>query len=276
MPRVNAFAATWLGFLLLCSTGAAAHPGLEANLALLDQLIASKPTDQALYIARGAAYSRHGEMELALADLQRAEALGDPLPVAFELGVLYYRKGDYPRSRLMLSNWLIHHPGHSEALLYRARAARADGDAEAAAADYRSYFADTPAPNPGDYLAAARLLASESGSGLDSALALLDQGMSRLGIIPQLQRYAVELEIERADPEAALRRWRDLRPALGASPDWKVRMAELLMLAGRAAQAAGALQEAREQLHALKRTPSRQRLLEQIDQLASPVSRRQT
>ena len=264
---MKSFTATLLGLMLACATGAAAHPGLESTLALLDPIIASNPRDPALYIARGAIYSRHGELERALEDLQRAQALGDPVSVAFELGVLHYRMGEYSRSRLLLGNWLAGHPGHAEALLYRARAASADGDPRAAAADYRTYLADAAAPNPGDYLAAARLLATDDGAGTGPALELLDQGMKRLGIVPQLQRYAVELEIERGDVGAALRRWRVMQPALGAGPEWKVGMAELLMRAGRPAQAAEVLQDAREQLHALKPTPSRRRLLERIELL---------
>lgn len=264
---MKSFAATLLGLMLTCATGAAAHPGLESKLALLDPLIASNPGDPALYIARGVIYSRHGELERALEDLQRAQALGDPVSVAFELGVLYYRMGEYSRSRLLLGNWLAGHPGHSEALLYRARAASADGDPRAAAADYRTYLADAAAPNPGDYLAAARLLATEDSAGTGPALQLLDQGMKRLGIVPQLQRYAVELDIERGDVEAALQRWRLMQRALGAGPEWKVGMAELLMRAGRSAQAAVVLHDAREQLRALKPTPSRQRLLERIELL---------
>ena len=56
--------------------------------------------------------------------------------------------------------------------------------------------------------------------------------MVSLGINPQLQRYAVELEVERGNIPAALRRWHRVAETLGQSPRWQVELAQLLLLKG--------------------------------------------
>ena len=39
---------------------------------------------------------------------------------------------------------------------------------------------------------------------MEAAITMLDRGMERLGVIPQLQQYAIALELERKDTEAAI------------------------------------------------------------------------
>ena len=109
---------------------------------------------------------------------------------------------------------------------------------------------------------------SESGeSGIDEALAILDAGIAKLGLNPQLQHHAIELELTSQRPDRALARGDALRPILGDSPEWKVDMAELYLLNGATAQADGMLKDAKAQLKLLRKTPARLRLRERITAL---------
>jgi len=251
---------------------ASAHPSAQHTIEALSESIRARPGEQELYIRRGQAYSNEGQLELALADLRRAEGLGDPLLVAFDLGVLHYRMGRLGTARRYFDVFLERFPDNAPALEYRARVSRDAGDHEAALADFEAYFAVQKQPNPGDYLSAAQMLAGLEGRGVEAALAMLDEGMDRLGIIPQLQGYAVELERGRGNIAAATVRLETLRPALGDGPDWKVDMGELLFLAGRPDQARPLFEAAAIQLSSLRSTAARRQVQERLAVLQASLS----
>jgi tetratricopeptide (TPR) repeat protein len=244
-----------------------AHPGAEDQLAYLTQRIEAEPDNQSLLIQRGAVYSIEGRFEAALSDLRQAETLGNPLAVAYQLGVLYYRKGDFASARQYFDITLKADPHHAQSLEYRARVLRDAGEHEAAIEDLTLFFALTPNPNPGHFLSAARMLGESGGGesqfseqGIAAAIEMLDRGMNQLGLTPQLQHYAIELELQRNNPAAAIARQESLEPMLGASPDWQVRMGELQLAAGNENEASAYFEAAVRQLEKLRQTPARQRL----------------
>ena len=148
------------------------------------------------------------------------------------------------------------------------------GESDAAVAAFEKLFAAQLRPNPGLYISVAKLLAAEGETGVEAAITMLDRGMERLGVIPQLQQYAIALELERKNTEAAIDRLEALEPVLGESPDWKVDMGELLMLAGRRAEAGQLFDQALAQLETLRRTAARQRVLEKLQKLHASMSDR--
>lgn len=247
----------------------AAHPGAQTRIARLDGLILSHPQNQALYLQRGGLYSHLEQWDSALRDLETARDLGDPRVAGFELGLFYYRREDYTRATAQFSHFLDLHPDHPETLLYRARTAQAAGHTDRALIDYRRHFQVLAQPHPGDFIAAAQLLAEPPTGNTTAALDLLDQGMARLGQQAQLQRYAIELELQRDNLSGALDRGRALQDAIGDGAQWQLEMAQLLLLAGRPEQAANLLEQARVELEALKPTPARLALLAQIERLQS-------
>ena len=255
-----------LSTVLLASNGHA-HPGAHAKLAYLNHQMSKQPDDQLLYIQRGATYSNVGQLERALADFRRAETLGNPLAVAFELGVLHYRQGKFDQARGYFDRCLQHSPQHISALQYRARLLRDAGDHKASLADYKALFALQDEGDPGNYIAAAKMFAAQNDAGLLAAIDLLDQGMQQLGLIPSLQRYAIKLELRRRQAANAIARLASLKPMLGTSPDWKADMGELLLLAGNTTQARELIDAAAAQLTTLRKTPARQKLLKKIQRL---------
>ena len=257
---------------LLSPSLADAHPSAQHRIEMLSKSIRAQPGEPRLYMQRGEAFSNEGMLDRALVDFQKAEKLGDPVLVAFDLGVLHYRMGKLDVSLRYFDLFLARYPRRAQALEYRARVRRDAGDHAGAVADFNAYFALQRQPNPGDYLSAAQVLASMDGEGIGSALAMLDRGMARLGVIAQLQLPAVELEKRRDNTAQAIARLATLEPALGSSPDWKVDMGELLLLDGRREEARAYFAAASIQLASLRPTTARKRVLDRLEKLQASLN----
>ena len=249
-----------------------ARAAARESLEHFSRQIAADPRDQSLYIARGNVYSIEGLYSQALADFQRAAELGDPISIGFDFGVLFYRMGEFDTARRYLDGFLGRFPNHARALEYRARLLRDTGEYPAAVADFKRLFELQEHPNPGHYISAAKMLQSTGTDGIDQALVILDQGNSKLGITPQLQHYAIQLELRRKRPEKAVERMRELEPMLGGSPDWKVGMGELMLQIGQPEQAEALLDAASLQLDTLRKTPARLELREKINLMRATVA----
>lgn len=243
---------------------AMAHPGASAAIDHFNHQIEHNPQDQALHIQRGIAYSSDGQYDKALADLERAKRLGNPLAVKFDLGVLHYRRGELKTAKVYFDEYLAAFPNHSACLEYRARLLRDMGDRDGAVKDFLRVFELQKNPNPGHYISVADMLEASGDGGHERALAALDSGIEKLGLAPQLQQYAIRLELARNRTDLAIQRQQTLEPALGKSPDWKVEMAELLLQNNQQDLARTLLKEASIQLDTLRKTPARQALRERI------------
>ena len=241
-----------------------AHPGAHASIAHYSQMIEQQPESYGLYIQRGIAYSNDGQYPAALADLNLAAERGDPVLVSFDLGVLHYRMGEFEVARKYFDAYLRKFPGHATCLEYRARLLRDQGAYEASVADFKRMFALLERPNPGHYVSVAEMISSRGEAGISPALDILDSGNAKLGLTPQLQQYAIQLELQRKRPDLAVERMRALEPMLGNSPEWKVAMAELYIQTGQIEQASSLLNGATRQLESLRKTPARIELRERI------------
>ncbi len=257
----------WALFWLALGLAAAclAHPGQHDQLTQINRQLRDAPTDQALLIQRGRVYSEGGQYEEAMADYVRARDMGPPVLVAFDLGVLYYRLADYARATDCMNRYLERFPNYPPAYDYLARIARDAGDYDRAIAYLEDYIRLQDRPSPGHYLSAARMLAETDR--FTEALFMLDQGLATLGVIPQLQRYAISLELARQRPDLAIARLETLRQILRDSPQWQLDMAELLALAGRGEEAVAVAGAAQAGLAGLRPTPSRLALQQRAAEL---------
>lgn len=260
---------TRLSFLLpllifLCSSPAISHPGASSAIDHYTHEIERQPRDQSLYIRRGIAYSSDGQYDKALADFKQAEKLGAPIAVGFDLGVLYYRRGEFDMAKAQFDKYLEAFPDHAACLEYRARLLRDMGDTRGSVADFQRVFELQQRPNPGHYVSVAGMLETKGPEGIARALAILDSGNAKLGITPQLQQYAIRLELQRGRADLAIERLGTLKPMLGDSPEWKVEMAELQLQTGQEEAAGQLLMEATKQLDSLRKTPARHALRERI------------
>ena len=264
-----------LQLLLVCvvfsSNGNAfAHAGHDEQLLRINRAIEQQPDDQALYIRRGSIYCENRQFDDASADFEQAERLGPKVVVAFERGVLYYRMGDFERATEYFNQYLEQFPQAAHAYEYRAWAARDTGNYPLAIADLHNYFDLLETPHPGNYIAAANMLHDMQQTG--QALQLLDQGMEKIGLTPQLQRRAIELELERDQLSNAIARQDSLRSPLNANPLWKLQMAELLLQDKRDKAARKLAREAENELLQLRPTPARLQQLQRARELLEPAS----
>ncbi|RLQ21372.1 hypothetical protein DWB85_12645 [Seongchinamella sediminis] len=253
-----------LAMLAAAATPAISHPGAGSAIDHYSHELEHRPGDPSLYLRRGVAYSNNGEFDRALADFQRAQALGDPVLADFDLGVVHYRRGDFAAARASFDRYLARFPNHSAGLEYRARLLRDMGDYSASLADFRRVFALQPQPNPGHYISAADMLSQGGDEGIARALAIIDEGTEKIGLTPQLQQRAVALEVTRGRCDLAIQRLQTLYPMLGDSPSWTVSMAELKQAGGETAEAEQLFHRARQQLDSLRKTPAREALAERI------------
>lgn len=261
-----------LAMSTLISSGAVyAHAGDHQSIAELNGIIKESPGEPSLLVARGALHSRSGQWIEAERDLRLAEAAGNKYDVAFEFGQLYYRRGEHQKALGYIDTYISVYPRHPAAFLLRARAASEAEQFDLAIASYRTYFSLSTDPQPGEYLVAARLLASIKPAGINNALALLDEGIRKLGLNPQLQRYAMELELRRDDTQSALGRWNSLRDQLGGTPEWGLTLARVLILADRVDEARLAIRQAKVRLKKFRRTPARKLVGETIARLESQI-----
>ena len=170
----------------------------EETLTVLDQLDRSAPGEFSSGRLRGS----------ALMELQRpAEALR------------------------ILDRYLAGSPGDPRAVLVRARALSALLLTNEALEAYRDALRRTPVPEPDLYHEVSSAMAA-AGCGSE-ALAILDQGLERLGPIPSLGQQALDLELAAQRFDAALVRVETLRRASPRPEPWMARRAAILTAAGR-------------------------------------------
>jgi len=265
----KAIAITWLALAALVPLIAApvlAHPGAEDQLHHLNQQITQHPNQQKLFIKRGALLSRLGQYNKAQADFARAQSLGTPERVMFELGVHYYRTQQLVQAKSSFDRSLQHFPNYLPALEYRAKVHRDTGNYASALQDFTAFLALSPYSNPGQFLSVAKMIIQEE-SNIEAALLIIDQGMERLGVTPQLQNYAISLELKANRTDAAIERHQLLAPSARVSPGWQLTMARLLISAKRSEEAKAHIEQAKIQLVTLKKTPANQALEQQIQQL---------
>lgn len=259
-------------FMLVGGQYPAAHPGAHSAIQHFSRQIEADPDKQAPYIQRGIAYSSDGKYEKALADFRIATQLGEPVVVSFDLGVLHYRMGEMDAARHYFDEYLQRFPNHAACLEYRARLLRDTGDYAASIKDFNRVFELQERPNPGHFISVAEMLHSSGGQGTLEALNILDAGNQKLGLTPQLQQYAIQLELQRNRPDMAVMRMHSLGPMLEDSPDWKVEMAALMLQAGQQKQARDLLDTASGQLESLRKTPARLLLQDRIKLLRKKAS----
>ena len=164
-------------------------------------------------------------------------------------------------ARESLNRYLKEFSGAIYAYEARARIAQAIGDQQAAIADLHTYLELAEQPNPGNYIAIAKLLTKQGNT--TAALDILDQGLSRLGLIPALQREAIAIEEQRQDVQSAIVRLETLRAPLRENAQWKLEMAKLLLQTGDNKKAVEMLNGLRTDLQSKRPTPARKHILQE-------------
>ena len=250
-------------------SAAAIHDGLHEQIAAVTREIEACATNPELFVRRGELRRLHREWDEALADLRHARELDPRVDVWLAEARVHVDLGWVECAQLALERHLAARPGDPQAFLLRARLLEQRGKLEDAVHDYDRAIAGLDPPEPDHYLARADALAALGG--VDRALSGIDAALARLGPASSLELRAVELESERGRFDDALARLELVAARSPRQERWLAERGEILLRAGRRAEALAAFRDSRRALEAL---PARHRTSELALELERSVARR--
>jgi predicted Zn-dependent protease len=261
---MRALALLWL----LISAPAWAHGAFHELIEGASARVARTPDATAL-LARAELYREHGDFQEALADLGKA-AQRAPLDDAIDLlrGRTLVDANRPHQAKTYLDRYVERHPRDANGLWERARAHEAMFARDDAADDYQQAVALSPAPTPDQYL--QRMRAQRQAGRNEAALGGLDEAVARLGPLVSLELPAIELELAARRFDEALVRLARVAAQSARQESFHVRRGEILLLAGRHAQARAAFQAAERAIAAL---PPHLRATAATTELAARVRR---
>ncbi len=223
-------------YFFLCSTlfqgEALAHEGDHERINALTEAAQKAPDNPLLHFELASLHARHGDVELALKDLERVDALA-PGKFLTDLyrGDAYLEARDFNKAKQALDRQLLSHPEAVRAWLLRARAEQELGQQAASLADYRETLKRTVTLEPDIVQEVSGALAAAGKK--EEAAQVLAGGIEKLGRIPSLVLRALDLEIETKNFDAALRRIDQSQREAPRPEPWMARRSAVLAQAGR-------------------------------------------
>jgi tetratricopeptide (TPR) repeat protein len=245
------------GLVAVTVPAARAHGPYHQLIGAANHRVATHPDDPQALIQRAELRRAHGDHQEALADLGEAARLGAAQRAGDELllrvDLLRGRtlvEGGQPRmARTYLDRVVAKRPDSAPALQTRARALTALGEHAAAAADHERALPLIANPTPDDYLARAHAQIAAGRKG--QAVRGLDEGIARLGPLPTLHLLAIDLDVAARRWDSALARLAALAAQSPRQETFHHRRGEILLAAGRRADARAAFQAALDAIAAL-------------------------
>lgn len=246
----------WIFFALslLAGRNAFAHGELLIRIAEVSRQIDTTTNKTAhLYLERAQLYRMDQNWSAAEADYTRAEKLAPNLiSVQVCHAGMLADAGQLETASQTFTAVLERASQNGEALVGRARVRLKLSQRQAAIADFRRGLELLAEPAAEDFVELAEALAAEGKTA--EALQTLDKGIKKLGPIPALQTPAIDLELSRKNYDAALTRIEAVLPQLLRKESWLARRGDVLLAAGRNAEARQSYKEA---LAAIIALPSR-------------------
>jgi predicted Zn-dependent protease len=266
-PAFLRAAACALATLLAALAPAAfAHGDDTLIIEALSEELAKAP-EADLFIRRGELYRHHQEWAKAEADFIAAAKLDPALTlVNFFRARVLLESGAPAQAEPFLARYQATAPDEPEGWYLRAEIALALAQPDAAAQHYAEGIRRASSPRPEHYLRRARILATSPQPDPARILAALEEGIARLGPVMSLVEYAITLEIESRQYDAALRRIAAAMENMPRRERWLVRQGDILVQAGRPREAVTAYRAA---LDAIEELPERYRDTVPIEKLAA-------
>jgi predicted Zn-dependent protease len=226
------------------------HEGLHELIAAQIKAVAKDPSDPGLRLELASLYGRHGELKLALQNLDKVDALAPgKFPTDLFRAEAFLVARDFAKAKQALDRQIAAHPESGPSWLLRARAQRELGQHAASLVDYREALKRTSAPEPDLVEEVAGALAADGQK--EEAAQVLAAGIERLGKIPSLMLRALDLEIETKNFDAALVRIEQARRDAPRPEPWMARRAVVLAQAGRTEESRAAWKALLEHLDSL-------------------------
>jgi predicted Zn-dependent protease len=255
--------------LLLPILPLTAHPDPSHTLEHLEEHLAETPDDRALLRQKADLLLSTGHPALARPVVDRLLVMNKDRPedLLLEARTLHAEKdATAPNKATAL---VTAHPRFVPGWLFLARLEDGQGRCDAAIDAMRRALDLSPKPSPSDVLACAAWLA-ERGDRTD-AVAVIDQGLAKLGVLAGLHQKAIAIEVELGRHDAALRRIDALAARFRPSVELSLQRADILELAGRHAEAAAACDAA---LALLEASPAARKGGDAHRELAAAIARR--
>jgi tetratricopeptide (TPR) repeat protein len=258
-----------IAFVVAMPATSTAHAPLSEQVRDVSNEILAHPGSAERFLERAELHRRLGDVERATADYEAALLLQPDLAAVW-LGRarLFLAEGEAERALAAADRYLTA-ADDPAGLVVRSRALAALGRQLDAAADLGTAIERDPAPDPALFLERARCLAGIGPAGAIAALAAIDDGQARLGVLASLQWPAIEWELALGRPDEALERLDQLAPWYERREAWLAARGDLLLRAGRLFEAQAAYTEAWESLAARPPsqhdTPAATRLRERLE-----------
>jgi tetratricopeptide (TPR) repeat protein len=263
MRKIRLLALAGLSLLLQTVSGFG-HGGLHELIDAQNKKVEKAPSDPALRFELASLYGLHGEVELALENLDRVDALAPgKFPTDLLRGEAWMVAEKFTKAKEAFDRQIVSHPENARAWLLRARAERKLGQDEASLADYREALKRTRSPEPDLIQEVADALATRGHQ--EEAAQVLAKGIEKLGRIPSLELRALDLEIAMKDFAAALRRVDEAQKEAPRPEPWMARRAAVLAQAGRIEESRAAWRALAKHLDSL---PDRERTSAAMTNLA--------
>ena len=250
--------------LVLQAASVFGHEGLHELIDVQEKKTEKAPSDPAVRFELANLYGSHGELELALKNLDRVDALA-PGQFLTDLlrGEAFVVAGKFAKAKEAFDRQLLSHPESSRTWLLRARVERQLDQHAACLADYREALKRTTAPDPDLVQEVADALATHGCQ--PEAAQVLATGIEKLGKIPSLILRALDLDIAMKNFDAAICRVEEAQHDAPRPEPWMARRALVLAKAGRTEESRAAWQALAEHLASL---PERERTSRAMSNIA--------
>lgn len=256
---------------LLTARLAWAHGAVHEQIKGLDAQVAKEPGNAGLYLHRGRLFVEDRHFAEAVRDFRRALEIDPRLRAAhYFQGDALLKSGDAVGAEREARAFLAGLEEENRGGLMRGyrllgRSLLDEGKPLEAAAAFRTALGHAPEPDPAHYRECAAAYAAAGPEHRDVALEVLDEGIARLGPLPALQEMAVEIELQAGRPDGAVKRLDALIAQGQGRERWLQRKGEVLLQAGRPAEARQAFEAALAAIEALPSSRRSSRALRELE-----------
>ena len=264
--------ATLIVLALLTGTFSGAHPGIDQQIADINERIEAEPANGSLYLRRGELHRIHRDWPLSEADYRRALQLDPELAIVDQaLGRMLLESGQAKKALAPLKTYLKNCPEATTAHALLGRAFMQLGRYLDSAESYARALASLKdgKPRPEYFLERARALAAAGKEHRKAAIECLDDGLQVLNYPVTLQLYAIELETALRRYDSALARLDQIASRSARKETWLVQRGEILEQAGRPELAREAYENTLDAIAALPPARANNRAVERVREQAT-------
>lgn len=227
---------------LLLPLGLSAHPDPRHTLEQLDEHLAKAPDDPELLRQKADLFLSTGNPDLARPAVDRLLALDSKNPENLLLDARACRAKKDTATRIKAAELVKAHPKFTPGWVFLAQVEEEKGRHKEAIVAMRQALDLSAKPSPTDVLTCAGWM--EKRGDKAGAIAVLDQGLAKLGVLTGLHQKAIELELSTARYDSALRRVDTLTARFRPSVALSLQRADILESAGRFKEAAASCDSA--------------------------------